>query len=203
MIAARNSGCLIRRNARMRRTPSSGEAEISTGVGTSPCLFRKRPSERYSIKSFILVSFSSISISSTKFQKYTPAYEPHKLAWRPKMSVNRAWGPLRFSAGRCCFVPVPCASQIDTHFLNMCNISLELRRPVRQARKSHRTLLALGASRISAGVVRGAYWGAADSSAAWFPLKGRRASDHAQNVCRPSWRLGRLDFCAAAVPTCR
>jgi hypothetical protein len=64
MIAARNSGCLIRRNARMRRIPSSGEAEISTVAGTSPCSFRKRPSKRSSIKSFIMVSFSSISISS-------------------------------------------------------------------------------------------------------------------------------------------
>jgi len=137
MIAARNSGCLIRRNARMRRTPSSGEAEISTGVWTSPCSFRKRPSKRYSIKSFIVVSFSSISISSTGFQKYTPAYEPHKLAWRPKMSVNRAWGPLALQRRFTAFCASPRASQIDTHFLIMCNLSLGVRRPLKQPRKSH------------------------------------------------------------------
>ena len=97
----------------MRRTPSSGEAETSTGVGTkptwpsSPCLFRKRPSKRSSIKSFILVSFSSISISSTKFQKYTPAYEPHKLVWRPKMSVNHAWGPCASAPVHCFFCQSP------------------------------------------------------------------------------------------------
>jgi hypothetical protein len=63
-------------------------------------------------------------------------------------------------------------------------------RPFRQARKSHRTLLALAASRISAGVVRWGLLGAADSAADWERAltgtfrQGRMAPDHAHNACR-------------------
>ena len=53
------------------------------------------------------------------------------------MSVNCAWGAACASAPVHCFFFQPRASQIDTHFLNLCNLSLGLGRPLRQPRKSH------------------------------------------------------------------
>jgi hypothetical protein len=80
---------------------------------------------------------------------------------------------LRLSAGSLLFLPAPCASQIDTHFLNMCNLSLGLRRALGQPRKSHERSWPADASLMWAGVIRVGLGGPQT-----LPLIGRGVDRH-------------------------
>jgi hypothetical protein len=128
MIAARNSGCLIRIKARIRRPPSSGVASISIVAlaelvsSLSAAASFGRISERRSriccIESVRLGSFSSI----------LPA--PYELRPRAEDVFWSRFGSHWLAADLRPFSPT-LAPKIDTYFSGMCNFPLTMR--LRQA----------------------------------------------------------------------